>query len=275
MKKWMILIVIAGVITAGGVALASDGVGTPTSGSAESTEATANEMITLQEAKEIALQEADGIVKEVQLEKDDGKYYYEVDIHDGTFEYEIDVDAFTGEIIDFEKDSDGKNIGKYGDIISMDEAIKIAQEEAPHAFFVEVELDEDDGRVMYEIDMLDDEFKYELDIDASTGEIVDIEKEANRHAGQKGTNDSDDVEVLDLSSDETNERTDAPKTEKQSSLTMDEAVEIAKQHGSGDITEVERDDGVYEIEMEDGDIEYEIEINVYTGEIVSFEKDFD
>lgn len=275
MRKWMILIVIAGVITAGGVALASDGAGTPTSGSAESTEATANEMITLQEAKEIALEEVDGVVKEVQLDKDDGKYYYEVDIHDGTFEYEVDVDAFTGEIIDFEKDSSTKNIGKYGDILSMDEAIKIAQEEAPHAFFVEVELDEDDGRVMYEIDMLDDEFKYELDIDARTGEVVDSEKKANKHAGKKGTNNSADVEVLELNPEAKGEKSEAPAREKQSTLTMDEAIAIAKQHGSGDITDVERDDGVYEIEMEDGDIEYEIEIDMYTGEIVSFEKDFD
>lgn len=271
----MMLIIIAGVITAGGVALASDGSGTPTSDSAESTEASANDMITLQEAKEIALQEADGLVKEVQLDTDDGMYYYEVEIHNGTYEYEIEVDALTGEIIDIEKDADHKNIGKYGNILSMDEAIRIAQEEALQAFFVEVELDEDDGRLMYDIDMRDDEFKYEFDIDATTGEIVDIEKEANKRSGKKGKKDGDDIEVLELSSEGADERTEAPKTEKSSILTMEEAVAIAREHGSGDITEVDRDDGVYEIEMEDGNTEYEIEIDVYSGEVVSFEKDID
>ncbi len=275
MRKWMMLIIIAGVITAGGVALASDGSGTPTSDSAESTEASANDMITLQEAKEIALQEADGLVKEVQLDTDDGMYYYEVEIHNGTYEYEIEVDALTGKIIDIEKDAAHKNIGKYGNILSMDEAIRIAQEEAPQAFFVEVELDEDDGRLMYDIDMRDDEFKYEFDIDATTGEIVDIEKEANKRSGKKGKKDGDDVEVLELSSEGADERIEAPKIEKSSILTMEEAVAIAREHGSGDITEVDRDDGVYEIEMEDGNTEYEIEIDVYSGEVVSFEKDID
>ena len=42
----------------------------------------------------------------VELDEDDGQYVYEIETHDGTYEYEIEINAVTGAIIEFEKDSD-------------------------------------------------------------------------------------------------------------------------------------------------------------------------
>lgn len=274
----MTLIIVAGVITAGGVAFASDD-STDTNqidGSAntneinEQTETSATGMISLQEAKGIALQEADGFITEIELEKDDGIYYYQVDIHDGNYEYEVEIDAFTGTIIDFEKDSDHENVQEiFGDLLSIDEAIEIAQNQEPNAFIVEVEVDEDYGRIIYEIEMYDETTEYDIDIDAKTGEIIEIEKEQHSYKApskeQAVTN--DEKEAMELTPETSNDE------QPSSVLTIEDIIEIANENGSGHITEMELDDGVYEVEMEDGDMEYEIEIDRNTGEIVSFEQD--
>lgn len=72
---------------------------------------TSSEQITADRAKQIALahagvSEADAQYLKVELDYDDGRAEYEVEWHVGQMEYSCDVDAYTGEILGFEKEFD-------------------------------------------------------------------------------------------------------------------------------------------------------------------------
>lgn len=62
------------------------------------------------------------------------------------------------------------------DIISEEQAIAIAQE-LGQGIVTEVELDTDDGWAHYDIEMKDQPYEYEFEIDAVTGEVVEFEKD--------------------------------------------------------------------------------------------------
>ncbi len=63
-------------------------------------------------------------------------------------------------------------------LISREEAIRIAMSQTgPGVQVTEVELDEDDGRILYEIELEGGPYEYELEIDAASGDILDFEKD--------------------------------------------------------------------------------------------------
>ncbi|GAB3791194.1 PepSY domain-containing protein [Virgibacillus kimchii] len=55
--------------------------------------------IDTEEARNIALNEFDGIVTSLELDEEDGRLIYEIEIERGDHEAEIEIDAFTGEIL--------------------------------------------------------------------------------------------------------------------------------------------------------------------------------
>ncbi|RKI39721.1 hypothetical protein D7V86_15405 [bacterium D16-51] len=66
--------------------------------------------ITLKEAKNIALKKAglkekDGTWKKEKEDQDDGRMTYELEFVSGEMEYEFEIDAETGNILDFDKES--------------------------------------------------------------------------------------------------------------------------------------------------------------------------
>ena len=68
-------------------------------------------LITVEEAKAIALEKAGLTEAEVTFEKakpdyDDGIRIYDIEFRSGNIEYDAEIDAETGEIIEFEKDND-------------------------------------------------------------------------------------------------------------------------------------------------------------------------
>ena len=65
-----------------------------------------NKYLTAKEAIAIALKQTPGTVTDVELDDDDGRAYFEIEIKDGKYEYEYEIDAVTGKILDFEKDRD-------------------------------------------------------------------------------------------------------------------------------------------------------------------------
>lgn len=138
--------------------------------------------ITLARAKEIALNHAGVSASEVtfvkvDLDRDDGRFVYEIDFHHGGKEYEYEIDADTGRIISVEQDNNHHNPGATA--ITMDRAKEIALKHAgvsaSDVTFTKTKLDEDDGRLIYEIDFHLGRVEYEYDIDATTGVILDYE----------------------------------------------------------------------------------------------------
>ncbi len=62
-------------------------------------------------AKEIALNHAGLTASQVtftkaKLDKDDGRYIYEIEFRYNIYEYEYEIDAITGTILDFEREID-------------------------------------------------------------------------------------------------------------------------------------------------------------------------
>lgn len=151
----------------------------------ESKASTSNELIGIEKAKEAALQKVDGIVESVELEKDDGRTYYEVDIDKGDKDFDIDVDAYTAEIIRIDE-SDDDDDDRYdddnvktsaatkGSLISEKEAIAIAKKHITGEV-VEIELDEDDGRYEYEMELRTSNGEADITIDAKSGKVVELE----------------------------------------------------------------------------------------------------
>lgn len=64
------------------------------------------EKISSKEAKSIALKLADGKIEDFELDEDDGRLIYEIEIKAKGVEHEIEIDAYTGEVIEHEVDDD-------------------------------------------------------------------------------------------------------------------------------------------------------------------------
>ena len=64
------------------------------------------------------------------------------------------------------------------DVMTWDEAKAIVTARLPEAQFDEIKLDDDDGRLIYELKFRDgNRVEYEADLDAITGEILKWEKD--------------------------------------------------------------------------------------------------
>ncbi|MBY7142338.1 PepSY domain-containing protein [Virgibacillus sp. NKC19-3] len=65
-----------------------------------------NAVIDVAKAEEIAQNEFDGQLTELELDEDDGRLMYEIEIENGDDEAEIEIDAYTGEVLVIEIDRD-------------------------------------------------------------------------------------------------------------------------------------------------------------------------
>lgn len=122
----------------------------------------------------------------------------------------------------------------------------------------EIEYEKSKGK--YEVEVRNDGVEYDLDIDATSGEIIHKEQENS----------------LTVLKDDKNKG--ISKVDEKY-ITADEAIAIAMKTAQGTVTELELDDDDgrvhYEIEIEDGVYEYEFEIDAITGEVLDFEKEQD
>ena len=120
----------------------------------------------------------------VEMDRDDGIVEYELDfIADGN-KYEYSVNAVTGEIIkaEWEKQSTstgGSSQNQSGDVIGESAAkaaaLSHAGLEESSVTRMEVELDRDDGKMIYEIEFKCNGVEYEYEVDAYDGTILKAE----------------------------------------------------------------------------------------------------
>lgn len=152
---------------------------------------TASGIITLEQAKEIALNHAGQSASAVyfdklELDHDDGKQKYEIEFISGNTEYEYDIDAVTGAVLKYDWDYDDDHnhaaaggAGAASAAITSDQAKEIALnhagQQASSVYFDKVELDYDDGVQKYEIEFVGGNMEYEYEIDALTGAIIKYE----------------------------------------------------------------------------------------------------
>ncbi len=148
--------------------------------------------ITEEDAKRIALEdagvsEADVLAMQVGYEMEHGRTKYEIEFYAGNMEYDYEINAETGEIISFDQDieydfyGNGAGTGNGGaqTTLTQDEVTAIVLERVPGAdtSHLRLELDRDDGRMLYEGEIIYDGVEYEFEIDAQTGNVIEWSEE--------------------------------------------------------------------------------------------------
>ena len=223
--------------------------------------------ITADEAEQSALSHAGISSSDVsyitcELDFDDGIMVYEVEFVSGNTEYEYDINAIDKSVLKFstERADNYSQSGQGGSSGSgsSGSAGSITEAEAQQAAFshagvsgatvIKAEYDRDDNK--YEIEFIAGSYKYEYEISAADGRVIESEKEAVKSSGTAY------------------------------SVSADEARQKALSHaGVTDPYEFEidydRDDNKYEVEFKSGDYEYSYDINAATGEILKSEKERD
>lgn len=116
------------------------------------------------------------------LESDDGRYIYDIEFVVGDKEYDYDIDAVTGKVLDWDFDIEGYDRdgrddkpGDNGKYIGKTKAGEIALAGVPGAVasnIVKCELDVDDGRAVYEIEIIRNGVEYDYEIDAVSGKVL-------------------------------------------------------------------------------------------------------
>ncbi len=213
-------------------------------------------MISLEQAKEIALNKAGSgyVVVSIELENDDDDdddQEYELELRSDRFKVEVEIDAYTGQIMKWE--AEAFKTTSIATIISIERATEIALNEAGTGFEVmEVEFDDDDTPE-YEVKLRSSTQEMEVEINATTGEIIKWEIETFK------TTSTDETSTI---------------------ISRERAIEIAlNKAGTGfEVMEVEFDDDdddddtpEYEVKLRSSTQEMVVEINATTGEIIKWE----
>lgn len=174
-----------------------------------------SELLSYEEAKEAAIKEAGGgTVRDMDLDKENGDYFYEIELHIDGLERDYIVNAKTGEVMlesehqcafEFHHDdpyevkeeyvpeqevaadenayedvqqsqNENSQSGNNG-LISEERAKEIVRAKIPGAEFVEFYLERDDGIDQYEGTAHLDGFEYDFEINAASGIIIGWDKE--------------------------------------------------------------------------------------------------
>lgn len=141
--------------------------------------------LTKQEAKAIALAKTNGgVVTKLKREYDDGKLVYDVIVKKGNVKYSMDIGVNDSKIYDFEQVTYGstantnKNTTSTTTTITQEKAKEIALLKAGGKGTVtKLKLDREDGIMVWEVEIKDGRWEYEMEINAQTGSIIKFEKD--------------------------------------------------------------------------------------------------
>ena len=151
-------------------------------------DAIALEQSKISAAQAIAIAEKDtgATADNLELELKRGNAVYEIDLHDDKQEYEIRVDAITGEITKRQSEYED-DLPRRG-TITITQAIETAERETG-AKVVEADLDGKRSGLVYEIELIGNDTRYDVDISADDGKILRSgEKKRPPHMGMKDGN---------------------------------------------------------------------------------------
>jgi uncharacterized membrane protein YkoI len=172
----------------------------------------------------------------------------------------------------YEDDKDDERTVEPKEIITRADAEAIALARV-NGEIIKLELDDksDDGKPEYEIHIIADGVKHELEIDAFNGTITEHEMDDD-----DDDHDNKDDKKTDANSISESVRVDAANQQKQI-IGVEGAKNIALSMVKGEIKSIELedddDDLEYKIEIVSEGREYEIELDAYTGKVLEFESD--
>lgn len=243
--------------------------------------------ITLDRAKEIALEDAGLAAADVtftkeKLDVDDGISVYDVDFYADNVEYEYEINAVTGAVYSKSREAlmttassnpestssataskpqtNQANTAddRIGVETAKEKALADAGVSASAATFTKAKLDYDDGISVYDIEFYTSGYEYDYEINARTGAVR-----------------SKDIEAIGAASQPQNGSTT-------SYIGIEKAKSIALTHaGVSGVTytkaKLDHDDGqtVYEIEFRKNGMEYEYTIRATDGFILESDSEWD
>ena len=139
-----------------------------------------DKLLSFEEVEKKALAEVNGTIQEIEFDKEFTKPVYEIEIVTDDSEYDLKYDAVTGKLLkkkhetrdDYDDDIQAKQPAEQN-AISEQQAIEIALKEVNgHVSVIKLE------NSVYELEIKDGLFEYEIVIDSNTGSILKIEKES-------------------------------------------------------------------------------------------------
>ena len=131
----------------------------------------------------------DSVTAEVDPELDESPAHYEVELHTAWGEFEYLVDAYTGKVLSGQKDlpatapvgdETAKPTAPTGDIghaKAKSIALNHAGVSENKAYDMEIELDDEDGTLVYEVEFKFGGMEYSYEINAATGAVLKHEAE--------------------------------------------------------------------------------------------------
>ena len=131
----------------------------------------------------------DSVTAEVDSELDEFPAHYEVELHTAWGEFEYLVDAYTGKVLSGQKDLPATApvgdetakptapIGDIGHAKAKSIALNHAGVSENKAYDMEIELDDEDGTLVYEVEFKFGGMEYSYEINAATGAILKHEAE--------------------------------------------------------------------------------------------------
>lgn len=217
--------------------------------------------IRLEQAKQIALANARLAAAQVSftgtaLKMVDGNEIYALQFETDSYSYDYDIAAHDGSIIDTAKKA------REGNFISADQARQLALADAgltlADVSFSKTKLDRDDEKVIYELEFTSQANSYDYEIDASSGQILEVEKKPRQDTGE--TSPPESTEMIGEVEARRIALADAGLPEK--------AVTVKK-------TSQKKDNGreIYEVEFYTDTHEYDYDLDAYSGMIISLEKE--
>ncbi len=147
----------------------------------------ANVAVTEADAKKTALKDAQLKESEVEftkvaLETDDDVQKYEIEFVKDGVEYSYDIDAGSGDILSKEQDQADDQAVKGADVkVAEDKAIETALKDAgltkKEVTGLKTNLDDEDGKAVYDIEFKVGQTEYSYEVDADSGKILKSESE--------------------------------------------------------------------------------------------------
>jgi 3-phytase len=126
----------------------------------------------------------DALIHELELENEAGLMVYEVELTSAGKAYEVEVDAANAQILKVEDeeldaaDSPGQpRVPQAAPSISLDQAVQAALARFPDARVGKAERDNEDGVLIYEVELVAGSKQHEVEIDAVSGSVLNIESE--------------------------------------------------------------------------------------------------
>ena len=164
---------------------------------------------------------------------------------------------------------------------TADEAQKIAKN-LFKGTIVEFEYDNDLPFPHYDLELVSDNEKVEIEVNALTGKGKITERTPWLNASSSSpittpnsTTGEQQASEKVIPDEALNPGLREDTTGVIANITLEQAAKIALQQAPGTITSAERDGDVYEFEIRNGQYEYDVDVHVATGAIVKMEKEID